>query len=102
MTVRRFWRGVALTGLISLLAAIASICAQAQRVDGLAALNRLMVQLYQVACGEEFWPRPPSVASALNDLAVLYEEQGRYAVAEPLCKRALAIREAALGCRNAS
>ena len=34
---------------------------------------------------------------SLNNLAVLYDEQGRYAEAEPLYKRALAIREKALG-----
>ena len=39
----------------------------------------------------------PSVALALNNLAVLYLAQGRYAEAEPLHKRALAIREKALG-----
>ena len=42
---------------------------------------------------------------ALNNLAELYDGQGRYAEAEPLYKRALAIREKALGpdhprCRN--
>ena len=34
---------------------------------------------------------------SLNDLALLYEAQGRYAEAEPLYKRALAIDEKALG-----
>ena len=34
---------------------------------------------------------------ALNNLAVLYDNQGRYAEAEPLYKRSLAIREKALG-----
>ena len=34
---------------------------------------------------------------SLNNLAVLYQGQGRYAEAEPLYKRALAIREKALG-----
>ena len=34
---------------------------------------------------------------ALNDLAELYHDQGRYADAEPLFKRALTIREKALG-----
>jgi tetratricopeptide (TPR) repeat protein len=37
------------------------------------------------------------VASALNNLAGLYSGQGRQADAEPLYKRALAIRERALG-----
>ena len=34
---------------------------------------------------------------SLNNLAGLYDDQGRYAEAEPLYKRALAIREKALG-----
>ena len=34
---------------------------------------------------------------SLNNLAALYADQGRYADAEPLYKRALAIREKALG-----
>ena len=37
------------------------------------------------------------MALALNNLATLYKSQGRYAEAEPLLKRALAIRERALG-----
>jgi tetratricopeptide (TPR) repeat protein len=37
------------------------------------------------------------VATDLNNLAVLYQAQGQYAQAEPLCKRALAMREKALG-----
>ena len=39
-------------------------------------------------------PRLPLVASALNNLADLYNAQGRHADAEPLYKRALAIGEA--------
>ena len=42
-------------------------------------------------------PTTPMSAPALNNLAVLYQTQGRYAEAEPLYKRALAIREKALG-----
>ena len=42
-------------------------------------------------------PTTPMSATALNNLAVLYRDQGRYAEAEPLYKRALAIREKALG-----
>ena len=37
------------------------------------------------------------MARSLNDLAVLYRAQGRYAEAEPLSNRALAISEKALG-----
>ena len=39
----------------------------------------------------------PYVATSLNNLAMLYQAQGRYADAEPLLKRSLAIREKALG-----
>ena len=42
-------------------------------------------------------PDHPDVAKSLNNLAVLYDNEGRYAEAEPLYKRALAIREKALG-----
>ena len=42
-------------------------------------------------------PDHPDVATSLNNLAVLYDDQGRYADAEPLYKRSLAIREKALG-----
>ncbi len=41
-------------------------------------------------------PDHPDVAS-LNNLASLYNSQGRYADAEPLLKRALTIQERALG-----
>ncbi len=39
----------------------------------------------------------PRFATDLNNLALLYRDQGKYAEAEPLYKRALAIREKALG-----
>ena len=39
----------------------------------------------------------PSVATSLNNLALLYYTQGQYASAEPLYKRSLAIGEKALG-----
>ena len=42
-------------------------------------------------------PDHPEVALLLNNLALLYQVQGRYADAVPLYKRALAIREKALG-----
>ncbi len=37
------------------------------------------------------------MATSLNNLAFLYDAQGKYAEADPLYKRALAIRENALG-----
>jgi Tetratricopeptide repeat len=40
------------------------------------------------------------VATSLDNLAGLYDIQGRYAEAEPLYLRALAIREAVLGMQH--
>ncbi len=37
------------------------------------------------------------MATSLNNLAALYQDQGRYAEAEPLYQRSLAIMEKALG-----
>ncbi len=42
-------------------------------------------------------PEHPHVAVSLNNLALLYQAQGRYAEAEPLHRRSLAIREKAPG-----
>src|SRR5208337_5550168 len=42
-----------------------------------------------------FGEQHPDVVTSLNNLASLYEAQGRYAEAEPFCKRALAIFERA-------
>lgn len=39
------------------------------------------------------------VAATLNNLAVLYGKRGKYKEAEPLCKRALEIREKVRGSR---
>jgi CHAT domain-containing protein len=49
--------------------------------------------IYEKALG----PDHPDVALSLNNLGYLYNEQGRYAEAEPLYQRSLAIREKALG-----
>jgi len=46
---------------------------------------------------EAFGPQDPRLATSLNNLAELYRLQGKYAEAEPLNKRSLAIREKALG-----
>ena len=46
---------------------------------------------------EGLGPQDPRLATSLNNLAVLYIIQGKYAEAEPLYKRALAIFEKALG-----
>jgi tetratricopeptide (TPR) repeat protein len=42
----------------------------------------------------------PDTASSLNNLAVLYKSQGKYAEAEPLYERALEIRERVLGAEH--
>ena len=42
-------------------------------------------------------PEHPQVATSLNNLAELYQAQGKYGDAEPLYKRSLAIIEKALG-----
>ncbi len=43
----------------------------------------------------------PNVATGLNNLALLYYAQGKYAQAEPLYQRALTIDEKALGPEHA-
>ena len=45
-------------------------------------------------------PDHPDTATSLNDLAELYNSQEKYAGAEPLLQRALAIREKVLGPRH--
>jgi len=45
----------------------------------------------------EGWSDHPDTATGLNNLALLYKSQGRYGEAEPLYRRALAIREKASG-----
>ena len=46
---------------------------------------------------ENFGPEDPRLATSLNNLANLYEAQGKYTEAEPLYQRALTIYEKALG-----
>ncbi len=46
---------------------------------------------------EGFGPQDPRLAKSVNNLAALYHTQGKYAEAEPLHQRSLAIREKALG-----
>jgi tetratricopeptide (TPR) repeat protein len=49
--------------------------------------------IYEKALG----PDHPNTVNSLNNLAVLYNTQDKYDLAEPLYKRALAINEKALG-----
>ncbi len=50
-----------------------------------------------LSAAEAFGPNDPRLATTLNNLGVIYDTQGKHAEAEPLYKRALAIREKALG-----
>lgn len=65
-------------------------------------------QQHRLACHEKIFqgmvreaealgPQSPRLADSLSSLAWFYTEQGRYAEAEPLYKRALAIRETTWG-----
>ena len=49
---------------------------------------------------QKLGPEDPRVGTSLNNLGVLYKTQGKYAEAEPLYQRALAIREKTLGPDN--
>jgi len=50
-----------------------------------------------VSASLELWLEHPDVGTIVNSLAGLYKAQGQHAKAEPLYKRALEIREKALG-----
>ena len=50
--------------------------------------------------GESAWPDHPYVATTLSNLGNVYEDEGKYADAEALHKRALAIREKVLGAEH--
>ncbi len=56
--------------------------------------KQLLVALKEA---ENFGEQDPRLATSLNNLAGLYSAQGKYAEAEPLHQRALAIMEKALG-----
>jgi len=94
-------------GLMTMLATSFALAAYAQETlwDELNAKASTLYQQGQYSeaakVAEEAWevaentfgPDHPNVATSLNNLAVLYKAQGKYAQAEPLYKRALAIRE---------
>jgi tetratricopeptide (TPR) repeat protein len=46
---------------------------------------------------KQLGPDHPHVATSLNNLALLLQDQGNYAAAEPLYRRAIAILEKTLG-----
>ncbi len=57
--------------------------------------EKLLLAAVQEA--EKFGEQDPRLAGSLLGLAAVYKEQGKYAQAEPLSRRALAIWEKALG-----
>ena len=61
-----------------------------------------IIPLHALAISEkQLGANHPRTGGSLNNLAELYESQGRYAEAEPLYLRALAIREKQLGADHA-
>jgi tetratricopeptide (TPR) repeat protein len=66
-------------------------------VEGRVQHGRGVVQARAGDSGEGAWPEHPDVAVLLYNLANVRTEQERYDEAEALYKRALAIREKALG-----
>ncbi|CBJ25719.1 NB-ARC and TPR repeat-containing protein-likely pseudogene [Ectocarpus siliculosus] len=72
---------------------------QAGRVLHLMGKHEEAEPLYQrslAICETSFGPDHPTVAAALNNLAVMLENQGKYAEADPLCLRAIEIGEETL------
>jgi len=57
--------------------------------------EKLLLAALKVA--KKFGAQDPRLATSLNNLAALYHTQGKYAEAEPLFRRSLAIWEMALG-----
>jgi tetratricopeptide (TPR) repeat protein len=88
-----------------------SLAAGAQRVEILEAIKKyqalnkqgkyaeaiLFAEKSNELIKKEFGATHSIFAYGLNNLAELYRKQGRYAAAEPLYKRSLAIHEKALG-----
>lgn len=109
--MRQCFRHLARNLLVLLFAAV--ICCNVQAEEPSAAqLEQQANQLYQAGRYQDaivpaqrvlairekvLGPEHPNIATALNNLALLYKATGAYAKAEPLYQRALAIREKALG-----
>ena len=97
-----------LVGLLSLTLWPATVTPQETQWDN---LNSAAVDAYQQAdyakaeklllaalkVAKKFGAQDPRLATSLNNLAALYDTQGKYAEAEPLFRRSLAIWEMALG-----
>ncbi len=69
--------------------------AKAYRQEDYAKAERLLLAALEEA--EKFGEQDPRFATSLNNLAVLYDDRGKYDQAEPLYQRALAIWEKTLG-----
>jgi tetratricopeptide (TPR) repeat protein len=70
---------------------------QGQAID-YAQEQQLAIDALQAAISRQFpLGESPTLASSLNNLAVLYESQGRYGEAEPLFTQALDLRQRQLG-----
>ncbi len=65
-----------------------------QRGDYEEAVGKIKAALKEAG---EFGEQDPRYATTVNNLALLYDAQGRYADAEPLYQRALAIYRRRLG-----
>ena len=65
-----------------------------QRGDSRGATSSFAAALKEA---EKFGETDPRFATTINNLALMYEQQGRHAEAEPLYRRSLAIHEKALG-----
>jgi hypothetical protein len=66
-----------------------------QRVPSALASLELSRQAERIVSERNFGPMHPDVAMGLNNLGLLYQTQGRYAKAEPVSKRALAVSDCA-------
>jgi tetratricopeptide (TPR) repeat protein len=72
----------------------------AEEVFRRAALWQFLIPLYEEFARlieDHLGPEHPNTAASINNLAALYDAQGRYEEAEPLYERALEIREKVLG-----
>jgi tetratricopeptide (TPR) repeat protein len=56
-------------------------------------INRVLLETYRRWLGEDH----PLIAGSYNNIAYLLDAQGKYAEAEPLCRKALAIRLKSVG-----
>jgi CHAT domain-containing protein/tetratricopeptide (TPR) repeat protein len=112
MVARSLRCAAALIILLAFSIEVTSVSAQVPGNDELGALDRQVLQLFQVGkyaeaadaakralalAEQQFAPNHPRVVGALNHLAEIYRAQGHYADAEPLYERVLAIAEAGLG-----